>query len=375
MIVIGRNHPVVHSYYRGTFTTNNVTDGSVTFNFNGTAVWIYGSRRPHHGSYTVQVDSATYSNLNSTGDYPVFQQVLFNASTLSQGMHSLVLTNTASGGLYVIIDMVSHSLSAQVLNARYVLRLCGNRKLGMKPTSCRSRQSRTPILAFNIKNQLGARTQPQVSLTSPCSAMALASKQYQLLSVAHLIACSITQPYNASVTFTFIVSFSPLNLSQRLTYRTGRACCSAQYHPSLTHLPGEAISLFGTSGPSNGPYSAQLDGGQTVQYNASNAYPTNYGVIIYHADNLGAGSHQLILTNLPAASGQSLSIDYAQLWAIARYFATDYMRHSLCRPNSIFTALLLPLPRPPAQVQMVFRKSKRFESVVTARPVASLRCQ
>ena len=106
--VIGRNHSVLHSYYLGTFTTNNVTDGSVTFNFNGTAVWIYGANRPNHGSYTVQVDSATYPNLNSAGNN-LFQQVLFNTSTLSQGTHSLKLTNTASGSLYVDIDMVSHS--------------------------------------------------------------------------------------------------------------------------------------------------------------------------------------------------------------------------------------------------------------------------
>jgi hypothetical protein len=79
------------------------------------------------------------------------------------------------------------------------------------------------------------------------------------------------------------------------------------------------VTLFGTSGPSNGPYSVQLDGGPTVQYNASNAYPTNYGVTIYHADNLGPGTHQIVLTNLPDTSSQYVTIDYAQLWTIARY--------------------------------------------------------
>ena len=107
--VTGRNHPVLHSYYRGTWAKNNVTNGSVTFNFNGTAVWIYGAKRPNHGIYTVQVDSAIYSNLNSSGNY-LFQQVLFNTSTLSQGMHSLKLTNTGTGGVYAVVDMVSHTL-------------------------------------------------------------------------------------------------------------------------------------------------------------------------------------------------------------------------------------------------------------------------
>ncbi|KAH0827744.1 hypothetical protein J3R83DRAFT_3339 [Lanmaoa asiatica] len=82
------------------------------------------------------------------------------------------------------------------------------------------------------------------------------------------------------------------------------------------HIYSEAVTLFGTSGPSNGPYSVQLDGGSDVKYNATNAYPTNYGVTIYHADNLGLGAHQIVLTNLPGASGQYLTIDYAQLWTV-----------------------------------------------------------
>lgn len=98
------------SYYLGTFTTNNVTDGSVTFNFNGTTVWIYGANRPNHGSYTVEVDGATYPAYDGAGNN-LFQQPLFNTS-LSQAMHTVKLTNTASGSLYVDIDMVSQSLAS-----------------------------------------------------------------------------------------------------------------------------------------------------------------------------------------------------------------------------------------------------------------------
>ncbi|KAF8441349.1 hypothetical protein L210DRAFT_850945 [Boletus edulis BED1] len=92
-------------YYRGTFTINNVTDGLASFSFNGTAIWIYGANRPNHGSYTVQVDSATYSGLDGAGNN-LFQQSLFNISSLNQEMHTVKLTNTASGGLYVDIDMI-----------------------------------------------------------------------------------------------------------------------------------------------------------------------------------------------------------------------------------------------------------------------------
>ena len=51
--------------------------------------------------------------------------------------------------------------------------------------------------------------------------------------------------------------------------------------------------------------------------------------MIYHADNIGPGSHRLVLTNLPASNGQSLTIDYAQLWTIARYFAISFVSFTL----------------------------------------------
>ncbi|KIJ69510.1 hypothetical protein HYDPIDRAFT_80223 [Hydnomerulius pinastri MD-312] len=97
-----------------------------------------------------------------------------------------------------------------------------------------------------------------------------------------------TESYDASATFVFTVRFYP------------------------------AVTLFGATGPSNGPYTVQLDGGQTATYNASTPI-ANYGVTLFHADNLGAGQHQLVITNLPEANGQLLSIDYATLLTLSRY--------------------------------------------------------
>ena len=62
---------------------------------------------------------------------------------------------------------------------------------------------------------------------------------------------------------------------------------------------------------------------------AANAYPTNYGVTIYHANNLGPGMHQLALTNLPNTNASYLTIDYAQLWIIAKYLIDASL---LCSP-------------------------------------------
>ncbi|KAF9227463.1 hypothetical protein BS17DRAFT_775527 [Gyrodon lividus] len=93
-------------YYLGTFTTNNITDGKATFSFNGTAFWIYGAKRSNHGTYTVEVDSASYANNNGDSANALFQQSLFNMSGLAQGMHAVNLINTASGNLYVDIDLI-----------------------------------------------------------------------------------------------------------------------------------------------------------------------------------------------------------------------------------------------------------------------------
>ena len=176
-------HPS-HSYYLGTFTTNNVTDGLVTFNFNGTAVWLYGANRPNHGSYTVQVDGATYTGFNGAGNN-LFQQSLFNVSSLSQETHSIKLTNTASGGLYVDIDMVSQYFSRPTVKISMSHRLCGNRKLVIQTTSWLPKWFKTQIPAFNTKNQLGIR--PRAPSTLVYSTMVLASKQYQLVSFTQFI--------------------------------------------------------------------------------------------------------------------------------------------------------------------------------------------
>ncbi|KAI6033401.1 hypothetical protein EDC04DRAFT_2571707 [Pisolithus marmoratus] len=98
--------PYEDQYYLGTFTINNVTNGTASFSFNGTGVWIYGAKRNNHNTYTVQLDGATYGPYN--GYYPTqeFLQVLFNRSGLTQGMHSLTLTNTGTNGTYADIDLI-----------------------------------------------------------------------------------------------------------------------------------------------------------------------------------------------------------------------------------------------------------------------------
>jgi hypothetical protein len=86
---------------------------------------------------------------------------------------------------------------------------------------------------------------------------------------------------------------------------------------------GVAVQIFGTAGPNNAPYSVQLDEGSSSPFN-STKYAAYQQVLLYYADNLGPGSHNVTIVNQPALSGQSLAIDYAVVDTVpsvpTRYF-------------------------------------------------------
>ncbi|EGO00224.1 hypothetical protein SERLA73DRAFT_52082 [Serpula lacrymans var. lacrymans S7.3] len=247
--------PLADGYYLGTFTTNNVTNGAVTWSFNGTAFWIYGAKRTNHGTYTVTVDGASYANIDGYSAVNLFQQVLFNKSELTQGMHTIGLTNTGTGSLYVDIDLIVW-------------------------------QSEVGGADDQLVTQTVQDTDPGFQYQAPAWNTNPPSVNFFNNGTGHS-----TSTYNASVTYTFTVS-------------------------------SDVISLYGTVGPQNGPYSVQLDGGGAETFNAT-AFMYYPQTMLYHADNLGSGSHQLTVTNLPAQNGQYLNIDYAEVLTLSRYVFED----------------------------------------------------
>ncbi|KAI6024005.1 hypothetical protein BKA83DRAFT_4052687, partial [Pisolithus microcarpus] len=52
-----------------------------------------------------------------------------------------------------------------------------------------------------------------------------------------------------------------------------------------------------------GPYTIRLDGGNVSKSNGT-AFLPFYRVTLSHADNLGLGQHNLMLTDVPAVVGQ-----------------------------------------------------------------------
>ncbi|KAJ7594582.1 hypothetical protein C8J56DRAFT_441919 [Mycena floridula] len=77
---------------------------------------------------------------------------------------------------------------------------------------------------------------------------------------------------------------------------------------------GDGISLYGPVGPKSSGFSVQVDGGPVSDFTANKA---NFvpQVMLYHADNLGPGSHKLRVLYTPQNTGDVLAIDFASTYS------------------------------------------------------------
>ena len=85
---------------------------SVSFTFNATSVAIYGARAPHHGIAAVSIDAAAAVDVDSYAAERADNVVLFQASGLSAGPHTVRLSvtgrkNPASSGVTCSIDRIA----------------------------------------------------------------------------------------------------------------------------------------------------------------------------------------------------------------------------------------------------------------------------
>ena len=75
-----------------------VVNASVSFTFFGSALQLYGAKRPNYGLYQVTIDSRVYPPVNgsvSTGQ-EAFQTSLFQTAALKSGFHKLTVVNLGS---------------------------------------------------------------------------------------------------------------------------------------------------------------------------------------------------------------------------------------------------------------------------------------
>ncbi|KAK0467925.1 uncharacterized protein EV420DRAFT_435073 [Desarmillaria tabescens] len=98
----------------GTFTLCQQRGATATFKFNGTGVGIYGAKRSNHGTYTANLDGSI-NRFDGYSQNSIFNQPLFEASSLQNGPHTLVLTNTQTNSnfSYLDIDYVTWNVSLE----------------------------------------------------------------------------------------------------------------------------------------------------------------------------------------------------------------------------------------------------------------------
>jgi hypothetical protein len=101
----GSSDTFISSYSQGGFVATQSIGASVTFTFNGTAVQIFGAKRPNHGLYQVTVDGTQSPAVSGSSDSNSFQTPIFTANSLPPGQHTVTLAN--SEDKFVDIDYVS----------------------------------------------------------------------------------------------------------------------------------------------------------------------------------------------------------------------------------------------------------------------------
>ncbi|KAG6844168.1 hypothetical protein H0H87_009287 [Tephrocybe sp. NHM501043] len=80
----------------GTYHKTDTVGASVTFNFTGPAIFIYGHTGPSYGSYEVQLDSAVSTQSAYAANNASGPSLLYGASNLAYAPHTLTLRNVGA---------------------------------------------------------------------------------------------------------------------------------------------------------------------------------------------------------------------------------------------------------------------------------------
>ncbi|CAK5281331.1 unnamed protein product [Mycena citricolor] len=84
-------------YFGNTYHSTNTTGATVTINFNGTGIEIYGAHRPEYGSYSMTMDGQSMGETSAASSAVQAQQLLGSATELANGPHTAVITSNGSG--------------------------------------------------------------------------------------------------------------------------------------------------------------------------------------------------------------------------------------------------------------------------------------
>ncbi|CAE6436439.1 unnamed protein product [Rhizoctonia solani] len=121
--------PYTNRYLGQTFHASQTDGSQATFKFNGTAVWIFGAKRGNHGHYIVTIDNGDAQRLDGyaptqlDGVDGLYQVPIFAKTGLTDGLHTVVLTNDAGSDTnkpYVDIDFITWTSNDDVGEAKNI---------------------------------------------------------------------------------------------------------------------------------------------------------------------------------------------------------------------------------------------------------------
>ncbi|KAF8062296.1 hypothetical protein FPV67DRAFT_1507922 [Lyophyllum atratum] len=245
---------VANNFYGKTYTQTQQPGATMFFAFEGTAVAVYGSKNVNHGNYTVDIDgnNRRQSGKSSVATQSVeYQAPIFVSSILSPGPHTLTLLSLENAAFD--IDYITWTSSVNRDKGGPLVRLVID---DVDPAfQFQTNEWATPPNLSNFSNNTG----------------------------------HAASQLGAFINFTF----TDMILTSFL-------------------CEGDAVSLFGSVGPNNSPYTVQLDDQPANLYVATQStYAPR--TLLFYASDLGAGEHTLHVLNQGNAL---LEIDYAEVYML-----------------------------------------------------------
>ncbi|KAJ8468643.1 hypothetical protein ONZ45_g17176 [Pleurotus djamor] len=257
--------PFVKLYYGETLTRASAPGAQAHFSFNGTGFAVYGGRKKQYAPFELKLDGRSFTCDASTSDDPQAAVRLCSKYNLTNTNHTATLISSTRAPFD--IDKISWT------------------------TEMNSQHGRTPLETLTVDDADSAFTwdPPTAWTANPADLNRFRG------STGHS-----TATLGGSVTLKFKV--------QALMNRDHYSCRETHFHH-----PGEIVSIFGSIGPENAPYTAQIDGRPIKTYNATTDYRTTRSLLFF-ADNLGPGDHAVTLTNAQdRGDAVLLEVDYAEV--------------------------------------------------------------
>ncbi|CAE6456978.1 unnamed protein product [Rhizoctonia solani] len=100
------NEDILDQYWLNTYHSTSEAGASASFKFTGTAVYLYGSKRPSHGSYDVDIDGVSIGQFDGSSKSVEQLALLAKAEGLSWGEHIVTITNSGTSGEFLDIDQI-----------------------------------------------------------------------------------------------------------------------------------------------------------------------------------------------------------------------------------------------------------------------------